>query len=36
MKKNEKAIIYGAGAVLVGFGLYRYFQRKQAEKKGHS
>lgn len=33
MKKNEKAIIYGAGAVLVGFGLYRYFQRKQAEKK---
>jgi len=33
MKKNEKAIIYGAGAVLVGFGLYRYFQRKKAETK---
>jgi hypothetical protein len=29
MKKNEKAIIYGAGAVLLGFGLYRYFQRKK-------
>lgn len=32
MKKNEKAIIYGVGAALAGFGLYRYFQRKKSEK----
>lgn len=33
MKKQEKSILIGVGAALAGFGLYRYFQRKQSERK---
>lgn len=33
MKKQEKSILIGVGAALAGFGLYRYFKRKQSEKK---
>ena len=31
--KKDNAIILGIGAALAGFGIYRYMQRKKAEKK---
>lgn len=34
--KKENAIILGIGAALAGFGIYRYMQRRKAEKKAEA
>jgi hypothetical protein len=36
MKKEEKSILIGVGAVLAGFGVYRYFDKKRQSKKAET